>query len=168
MVWLVSPQNPLKRREDMAPYAQRLAHAQRLTSAYPFITVSDWEKQHHCYYSIDTINALQQRFPSTSFVWLMGADNLQQFHRWHGWRQVMQRIPVAVFDRAPFSHHALRAPAAQHFARWRIPMRQVKALAQTSLPAWCYLFMPRHPQSATALRNSLGDKAFLCHTDDSE
>lgn len=162
IIWLVSPQNPLKRKEDIAPYETRLAHAQRLTEACPFIEVSDYERRHDLYYSIDTIEALQRDFLRTRFVWLMGADNLMHFHRWYRWRDILAAIPIAVFDRAPFSHAALRRKAALSHARYRIPQREAARLSVLPPPAWCYLFMPRHPQSGTQLRKTLGADAFLC------
>lgn len=161
IIWLVSPQNPLKSREGMADYAARLAYATKLASAYPFITVSDIESKHGLCYSIDTISWLQKRYRRTHFVWLMGADNLANFHRWRGWKHIMQRLPIAIFDRAPYSHHALHQKAALAFHSYRLDSKLSGHLALCAAPRWCYLFMPRHPQSATDLRKTLGENAFL-------
>lgn len=168
VIWLVSPQNPLKRKDELAPYDKRLAHAQALTARYPFIEISDYEQQNGLFYSIDTITALQQDFRRTRFVWLMGADNLANFHRWRAWREMFASIPIAIFDRAPFSHAALHQPAALSQARFRIATRTAALLPELHPPAWCYIFMPRHPQSATHLRKTLGEAAFLCQNDESE
>ena len=161
ILWLLTPQNPLKQKSDLADYDTRMSHAQTLTAPYPFITVSDFEKQHGLHYSIDTISALQQTYRRARFVWLMGADNLASFHRWHRWRDFFATIPMAIFDRAPFSHAALRQPAALSHAPFRIATKASPILADAVPPAWCYLFMPRHPLSATELRKTLGERAFL-------
>ena len=161
IVWLVSPQNPLKRAQDIAPYEMRLAHAQALTAHIPAIDVSDFEQTHGLFYSLQTITQLQNTHTRTHFVWLMGADNLACFHRWRDWRAIMARIPIAIFDRAPFAHAALRAPAALSHSQHRIGARAAKALPASDAPVWCYQFMPRHPQSATDLRKMLGKDAFL-------
>lgn len=161
VVWLVSPQNPLKSHDDMAAYVVRLSHARELTRSNRLIHVSDYEQRHQLYYSIDTIRHLQQRFPACALVWLMGADNLACFHRWRSWQEMMQRIPIAVFDRAPFSHAALHQKAALRYRRFRLPDRQMRQLAHSAAPRWTYCFMPRHPLSATELRKTLGENAFL-------
>lgn len=161
VVWLVSPLNPLKRSQDIAPYATRLAHAEKITAHQPCITVSDFEQRHQLYFTAHTVAALQQRYQTHHFVWLMGADNLTHFHRWRQWRELFSRIPVCVFDRAPFSHAALRQKAALHFDDYRLFERSLRLLPVLSPPVWGYHFMPRHPQSATDIRKRLGDNAFL-------
>jgi len=161
IIWLVSPQNPLKSREGMAEYATRLASARKITQPYPFIEVSDLEAKHKLYFSIDTIEWLRKRAPKTHFVWLMGADNLANFHRWRGWRRILRFMPIAVFDRAPYSHHALHQKAALTYKNSRLDSRLSRHLALASAPCWCYLFMPRHPQSSTKIRKRLGETANL-------
>ncbi len=164
--WLVSPQNPLKAKSDLADYDTRLAHAQQVATHHPHIEVSDIEARQHLYYTIDTVAALQQQYPATHFVWLMGADNLAQFTRWKSWEQLFECIPIAVFDRAPFSYTALGSKAAIRYRRFRLPERNASLLAHTPAPCWVYGFMARHPLSATQLRNSLGAQAFLSHNAD--
>lgn len=161
VLWLVSPQNPLKSSQGMADYALRLDHARRMTARDPFITVSDFEQKHGLFYSVDTISVLQRSHQSTQFVWIMGADNWANFHHWRGWREILQHIPIAIVDRAPFAHAALRQPAALSHAPYRLDARRSRELCGAKTPSWCYLFMPRHPQSATALRKKLGENVFL-------
>ncbi len=163
VVWLVSPQNPLKSAQAMADYPQRLAHARALTASHPAIVVSSLEREIHSHYTLHTLRYLHAHYPRTAFTWLMGADNLANFHHWRGWREIFQRVPVAVFDRAPFAHAALRSPAALSHAHARIATQHVPGLASRPAPAWGYVFMPRHGQSATHLRKTLGKDAFIRH-----
>jgi len=150
--WLVSPRNPLKNRKELAPYDKRLASAQALAASHPRLAVSDFEQRHGLQYSIDTIVALQQAYPRVRFVWLIGADNLMIFHKWRGWARFFHQLPIAVFDRAPFSHAALRSKAALRFKQARLDERDAALLPRLPCPAWTYCFMPRHPLSATELR----------------
>ena len=166
--WLVSPCNPLKQKSDLADYETRLQFARDSTKPYPKIMVSDFERQQGLYYSIDTVAALQQRHPYTRFVWLMGADNLAIFHRWVAWDSLFKRLPIAIFDRAPFSHTALRAPAAKRFAANRLDERDARLLPLLAAPAWSYCYMRRYPVSSTQLRKTLGTKAFLVHNEEVE
>ena len=160
--WLVSPQNPLKTAHELAPYAQRLDFAKHI-SAHPRIKVSDFERHEGTFYSIDTLRALQRQHPDIAFVWLMGADNLAQFHRWYHWRDMLSLVPVVVFDRSPFSHTALRQKAAMQFTAHRVPEHDIPAIATAKAPSWAFIYMARHPESATSLRKTLGKNAFLRH-----
>lgn len=149
--WLVSPQNPLKSTNDMAPFAERLASA-RVMARHPRIRVSDIESRLHTRYTADTLRALRARFPQTRFVWLMGADNLAQIPRWERWTEIFNTVPIAVFDRATYSYRALAGKAAQRFAKKRIEARNAATLADHKAPAWVYFHARRHPASASSIR----------------
>lgn len=161
--WLVSPQNPLKSPKELAAYQTRYDHAETLTAKHPQIKTSAFEAERQLRYSIDTITDIQQAHSRTQFVWLMGADNLASFHHWYQWQQMFASIPIAIFDRAPYSLSALNSKAAKRFSKNRVDERDAKLLPTLNSPAWSYITMPRHPQSATDLRKKLGNKAFLGH-----
>jgi nicotinate-nucleotide adenylyltransferase len=164
VIWLVSPQNPLKSTQGMAPLLQRVASAEALVAHHPQITVSTLEAETGSHYTVDTLRYLRAHHPRQRFVWLMGADNLAIMHRWHRWREVMDHTPLAIFDRAPFAHAALRSPAALAYAKQRLQERDAAHLCRGSGGGWAYLFMPRHALSASYLRKTLGKTAFLRHT----
>ena len=164
--WLVAPQNPLKPRGDMAPYATRLASAKNM-AADPRIRVRDLEAKAGLYFTVDTLRHLTTRYRNMQFFWLMGADNLAQFHRWKAWRTIAAMVPILVLDRAPYAYAALHAPAPALLKPYRLPGARSFANPGLRLPAWAYLIIPRHPLSATHLRKTLGKKAFLVHTDSS-
>lgn len=161
--WLVSPHNPLKKKTDLAEYGKRLASA-HVIAQHPRIKVLDIEARHDLYYSVDTIRYLQKRARHTQFVWLMGADNLRHFHRWQAWREIVARLPIAIIDRAPYAFSALHSLAALRY-RHKRALNSHLLLRQKNLPAWAYISIPRHPQSATALRKLLGAEAFLRHNE---
>lgn len=147
--WLVTPQNPLKTVRGMAPLAQRLADARALCS-HPRVIITDLERCLGTRYTVDTLRRLKQRFAGVHFVWLMGSDNLEQFHRWRDWQTIMRLVPVAVIIRPGSSLAGLRAPAAQRFATSRVSAPGGFALRQP--PALIVLDGPRHPLSASAIR----------------
>jgi nicotinate-nucleotide adenylyltransferase len=139
--WLVSPANPLKNPLDYAPFEQRMRDAKTITSIHPNIAISDIEQRINTRYSIDTINYLKMHHPHIEFIWLMGADNLVSFHKWKAWQNIIAHIPIAVFNRAPFAHRALRSKAA-YFAR------------QIGKPI-AFFFIQTHPASSTKIRKRL-------------
>ncbi len=149
--WLVSPQNPLKPAAGMAPFAERLRYA--ITVAHhPRIKVSGLETGLGTRFTADTLTALHRRFSQARFVWLMGADNLAQIHRWAGWNRIFERTAIAVLARPAYSLWSLAGPAAHRYARSRRPARRSRGLATAEPPAWTFLPIRLMPVSATQLR----------------
>ncbi|SMF08125.1 nicotinate-nucleotide adenylyltransferase [Tistlia consotensis] len=153
--WLVSPQNPLKPSAGMAPHAARIARAEKLAK-HRDITVTGIESVIGTQATADTLAALTRYFPGVQFVWIMGADNLQQIARWERWPQIFHAAAIAVFDRPTYSHRALAAKAARRFRRARVVGRAVGGLATRPLPAWAFLPIPLSKLSATDLRRLEG------------
>jgi len=149
--WLVSPQNPLKPDDGMAPFADRLASAEALAH-HPRIDVSDIEAHLGTRFTADTLAALVSRCPAHDFVWLMGADNLIQIPAWDRWSRIFHTVPVAVFARPSYSLRALAGPAARRFRRHRLPEDEAGQLAGSRPPAWVFCHMRLDPTSASALR----------------
>ena len=154
VIWLVSPQNPLKARHETADLNERIAGARALTQGIGMIVVGA-ETKLGSNYTIDTIRSLKARFPGVKFVWIMGADSLASFHRWRGWTQIMREVPVAVVSRPWISLKSRFAPAARRFAHARRPSSQAARLAGMTPPAWVFLRGPLNFQSSTALRERL-------------
>lgn len=159
--WLVSPQNPLKTSDEMADYPARIASARRFAEKAPWLKICEIEQENNLQYSADTLEYLLSTHPEKQFVWIMGSDNLSQFHRWKNWHKILNSLPVCVVDRAPHSHAALRSPAAISYKEFRLDERKARQLIDAPTPRWIYLFIPRHKQSATELRNIFGKKAFM-------
>lgn len=133
VIWLVSPQNPLKPDYE-APLASRMMGAKRRARG-PSMIVSDAESRLGVRYSIDTVRLLKARHPGVEFVWLMGADSLATFHRWKGWTDIAREVPIAVVARPAHLMKALTSPAA----------RRLKGRVT-------WLSAPLDPASSTALR----------------
>lgn len=156
--WLVSPGNPLKPATGMAPLAARVASARAVTRRSP-IRVTAIERQLGTRYTVDTLRALQRRFPRRRFVWIMGADNLAQFDRWKDWRGIARAMPIAVFARPGYDGSAAASPAAAWLRRYRVTAAGLKNAATWSAPALVYLRTDPDPISATALRRADPDWA---------
>ena len=154
VIWLVSPQNPLKPTHETASQRERMAGARRFAHG-PRMIVSDAESRMGTQYTIDTLRALKGRFPQVRFVWLMGADSLAMFHRWRGWTQIMQTTPVAVVSRPWISLKSRFSPAARRFAHSRLPIDQARGLPDRKAPAWVFLNGPLNFQSSSALRERM-------------
>jgi nicotinate-nucleotide adenylyltransferase len=153
--WLVTPGNPLKDQDGLRDLNERTAAARNMAND-PRIDVSCLESVIGTRYTVDTISYLRRRASGLRFVWIMGADNLAQFHRWQNWRRIASEVPIAVIDRPPQSFRALAAPAAQALARYRLPENQAGRLADQRAPAWVFLTGMKLNLSSTGLRNPDG------------
>jgi nicotinate-nucleotide adenylyltransferase len=151
--WLVTPGNPLK--GDQAPFAERLAAAHAF-ARHARIDVSGIEAAIGTRYTYDTLRYLVARCPDLHLVWIMGADNLANFHRWEKWRAIAAMIPIAVIDRLGPSLKAAAGPAGGALARYRLPDSQARMLPYRQPPAWVYLHGLKSPLSSTALRAARG------------
>ncbi|WBH16091.1 nicotinate-nucleotide adenylyltransferase [Sphingomonas radiodurans] len=151
MWWLVSPGNPLKPAAGMAPLPARLASARRVARAAR-IRATDIETRLRTRFTVDTLAALVRRYPRHRFVWVMGADNLQQFDRWRAWRRIARTVPIAVVARPGYDGTALAAPAMGWLRRFQRPARQARNWTKWSVPALVLLRFRPDPTSATQLR----------------
>jgi len=146
--WLVSPQNPLKPSIGMAPLLDRVEEAERI-ARHPRIRVVDLEHTLGTRYTADTLAGLKRRFPRVTFVWLMGSDSLQDFHRWRRWPEIVAGVPIAVVTRPGTVLAGLRAAPLLRFAGAR---RTGTVLLRARPPAIVILDGPRNAQSATVIR----------------
>jgi nicotinate-nucleotide adenylyltransferase len=151
--WLVSPGNPLKVVQP-APMADRMARARAILGDDPRVVVTDLEARLGTRATNDTLRKLQALYPGVRFVWLMGADNLVQFHRWSQWRQIMHRVPVAVMARPGMGLAARLSVTARAFRAYQVA--QPELLLRRAPPVWCFVNMPLNPMSSSVIRASGG------------
>lgn len=149
--WLVSPGNVLKPAKGMAPLPVRLASAQARAGRAP-IRATAIERELGTRYTVDSLRAIKRRYPKRRFVWLMGADNLAQFHRWKNWRQIAREMPIAVIARPGYDAAALASPAMAWLRRWRQRPGQFVSGARRSAPALTILRFDPDTRSASAIR----------------
>lgn len=149
--WLVTPGNPLKDNHALPPLAQRIAQARALAD-HGHINVTGIEATLRTRYTADTLRQLTRRCPGVRFVWIMGSDNLANFHRWNEWRAIARMMPIAVIDRPGSTHRSIASPAANWMARWRLSENQGAALPVRTPPAWIFLHGRRSDLSSTYLR----------------
>lgn len=150
--WLVSPGNPLKTRGP-APLQTRIAQACKVMQ-HPRVEITDIEAKLGTRYTAQTLTRLQMMYPKVRFVWLMGADNMAQFHLWQDWRGIMESVPIGVLARPGQRISARMSRAAGLYASYRIPGRFGHLLALSQAPAWCFVNVPMNSASSTAIRAS--------------
>lgn len=155
--WLVSPGNPLKPRKGMAPLGARLASAQQQSRRARIIPTAI-ERDLGTRYTSNTLKGLAHRHPKHQFVWLMGSDNLAQFHLWRDWRGIARMMPIAVIARPGYDRDAMTSPAMAWLGSARLPAASFSKRGRWSAPALIYLRFDPDSRSATALRRADPDR----------
>ena len=152
-VWLlVSPGNPLKPTAGMAPLPDRLAGAAGIGDRRR-VRASAIEATFGTRYTVDTMRVLLRRFPGVRFVWIMGADILEQLPRWRRWFDIVRRLPFVVLPRPRYTNRALAGQAAHRLRALRRPAREAPLLAGAA-PGWVFLPGKQTAVSATAIRQA--------------
>jgi nicotinate-nucleotide adenylyltransferase len=149
--WMVTPGNPLKSGRELATLAQRIAMSEKVARD-PRIKVTAFEAAYRVRYTADTLALVRARNREVDFVWIMGADNLAQFHRWQRWREIAMTIPIAVIDRPGSTLSFVSSVFAKTFAHARIDEHDAARLALRRPPAWTFIHGPRSSLSSTAIR----------------
>ena len=152
--WLVSPGNPLKARGP-AELDTRMARARQIMQ-HPRVTVTDIEARLGTRYTANTLGAMKDLYPGVRFIWLMGADNLAQFHHWQNWRSIIEACPLGVIARPGDRIGARMSQAARVYGASRLSGRASHLLARSEAPAWCFINVPMSDQSSTAIRAAGG------------
>jgi nicotinate-nucleotide adenylyltransferase len=119
---------------------------------HPRVTVTDIEEHFGTRYTAQTLVALRRRYPGVKFVWLMGADNLAGFHRWHDWRGIMETVPIGIVARPGDRISARLSKSAKVYAHARVTGRASHILGRMPAPAWSFVNVPMSDQSSTAIR----------------
>jgi nicotinate-nucleotide adenylyltransferase len=151
--WLVSPGNPMKSAEGMAPFAARFASA-RHQARRSRITATDIETRLGTRYTVDTVRALVKRYPKRRFIWIMGADNIAQFHLWRDWRKLARSVTIAVVARPGYEMCADASPASAWLRRFVRPAGSAQDWTRWRPPALVLMHFRPDPSSATALRRA--------------
>ena len=148
--WLVTLQNPLKITKP-ASYEERIKNCHAITKNQP-IKVTDIEKKINSSYSYESINFIQNYYKNIKFFWLMGADNLINFHHWQKWRDIFNDISIVVFRRQGYNHKALNSVTTKTFSQFEVFSDSINKSHFKQLPSWAWINNREIKISSTEIR----------------
>ena len=100
VMFVVSPQNPLKEKKSLLDQYQRLMIIRMEIEDNSKLQVSDIEfNMPQPSYTIDTLIRLKEKYPKNEYALIMGSDNLQNFHKWKKFQQILDHYSIYVFTR---------------------------------------------------------------------
>ena len=149
--WLVTPKNPLKISEP-ASYVERVDNCKNITRNFP-IKIQEIEKNIHSDYSYKTINYILKHYNNIKFFWLMGADNLINFHKWEKWQMIFNNMSIVIFRRHGYNNKALKSIAAQKFKNSRIINSKTNLDDFKITPSWLLIENKEIKISSSEIRN---------------
>ena len=148
--WLVSPQNPLKDKKPSS-LALRVNKCKNIVQ-HPKVFVSDIEGRLNTHVTAQTLRKLYLLYPGVRFVWLMGADNLSNFHNWEEWTWIMENIPLGIMARPGEQIKAGLSQTALRYRRFRVKSYNAPAIPFMKAPAWSLLGGPMRDISSSKIR----------------
>ena len=132
--WLVTPQNPLKISKP-ATYQERFKNCKKITKGTP-IKIKEIEKKIDSQFTYQTLNYILKHYSGIKFFWLMGADNLVNFHKWQNWRKIFSEISIVIFKRHGYNNNALKSIAYKKFLTYKIKDKPLNKIHFQKLPSW--------------------------------
>ena len=107
IIWAITKKNPLK-KESNTTVLKRSQYCKKIIGSNSFIKVKFYEDIIKSNKTVDLINHLKKN-KSTEIYFLMGADNLISFHKWHKSKLISQRCNIIVFDRHGYKKNSLKS-----------------------------------------------------------
>ena len=128
--WIPNKKNPLK---STASNINKISDCKKITKHYPQILVKDLEKNIASIYTIDLLKKITKQYPEHQFYWIIGADNILQFHKWKNWQKIIDLVPLIVCDRDEFFYDAVKSQAFLYAKKLnRIEFLKIKKSAESS------------------------------------
>ena len=148
--WLVTPKNPLKINQP-ASYKERVKNCKSISKTQP-IKVKEIEKQIESKYSYQTIKYIKKHYNNIKFVWLMGADNLINFHKWQNADKIFKEIPIVLFRRYGYNEKALKSYTSNLYKNFKLNNHNIHIEQFKTLPAWTIIQNKEIKISSTEIR----------------
>ena len=110
IIWAITKKNPFKSK-SLNDVKKRIFIAKKMVKKYDFISIRFYENRIKSNRTIDLINYLKKKNNKYEIFFLMGADNLISFHKWHKWKAIASKCNILVFDRTNYKSKSLKSKA---------------------------------------------------------
>ena len=125
IVWAITKKNPFKEK-SLLSLNKRIEIAKKICSKYKFIEVVFFEKKIKSNKTIKLLNYLKKKYNNSEIYFLMGADNLIGFHKWHGWKKILSKSKILVFDRHGYKKKSFKSVTFKRFNKKNIEFVKFK------------------------------------------
>lgn len=153
-IWMIFSHNRFKDKSDYADLSDRRQMAEIMSRHYPDLPVifSDVEQRIGTNITADILRVLKQEHPDIDFVWVMGSDNLEQFHEWQDYEYIMENFEVSVINRPGSEDADTHSETAKQYLKYK---KQPDEQLDGPIKGWSYMQVPGVDLSSTALLKEL-------------
>ena len=148
--WVYAKHNPLKKNGPFS-LADRFKETKKLVKN-PNIKLSQIEVMNDFSYSFQLLKFLKKRNKHVNFIWVMGEDNIINFHLWKNWQWIANDVKIAVIARGSNRSLVNSSTFALKYRACRLRGRQSAQLQYLKPPVWCLVDSKRINLSSTDLR----------------
>ena len=110
IIWAITKKNPYKSKSEFS-LNERIKFAKQINSKNKFIKVKCYENIIKSNRTIDLLKYIKRKNKNTKIYFIMGADNLITFHKWHQWKLISSKCNILVFDRTNYKSKSLNSVA---------------------------------------------------------
>ena len=108
VIWAITKKNPFKKKSK-TKLITRIKFAKKIIGFNKFIKIRFYENITRSNKTIDLISHIKRKNDTLDLYFIMGADNLINFHRWHKWKSISQKCNILVFDRQGYKAKSLKS-----------------------------------------------------------
>ena len=109
IIWAITKRNPFKDKSKTI-LSKRIRECKKIIGLNSFIEVKFYEDIIKSNKTIDLINYLKKN-DNIEIYFLMGADNLINFHKWYKSKLISKKCNILVFDRHGYKKNSLKSKA---------------------------------------------------------
>ena len=107
VIWAITKKNPFKNKSK-SNLEDRIKFAKKIIGTNKFIKIKFYENKIKSNKTINLINYLKKKNKFLKIYFIMGADNVINFHKWYKWKQISQKCNILIFDRHGYKSKALK------------------------------------------------------------
>ena len=110
ILWAITKKNPFKKKSK-TKLTNRIRFAKKIIGLNKFIKITFYENKIKSNKTFDLINHIKRKNSVSDLYFIMGADNLINFHKWHKWKSISKKCNILVFDRQGYKAKSLKSIA---------------------------------------------------------
>ena len=107
IIWAITKKNPFK-NQSKTQLSLRIKHCKKIIGKYDYVKVKFYEDIIKSNKTVNLINYISKN-KKIEIYFLMGADNLINFHRWQQWKSIASKCNIIVFDRYGYKKKSLNS-----------------------------------------------------------
>ena len=116
ILWAITKKNPFKNKSKNN-IDKRIKLAKKLNEKNKFIKIINFEKKLKSNRTIHLIKYIKNKYSKSKVFFIIGADNLVNFHKWKNYENIVSLCKIIVFDRSGYKKKALNSQTFRKFGK---------------------------------------------------